>query len=75
MMQAKQQAPVIALLTWSLWIECPWCDESIDLSDIDHGYDHRFAHAIFNNDWAAVNGSDVSCPSCEKEIIIEKVEY
>jgi len=70
-----QHAPVIATLHWSLCVECPWCEGFIDLAEVDHEHDNRFARAIFNNDWACINGSDVSCPECDREIIIQKVEY
>jgi C4-type Zn-finger protein len=65
----------LALLSWSLNVECPHCEEDFDLQEFDHEYDNRFADALFNNRWEDVNGSEVSCPTCNQEFTITKIEY
>jgi ribosomal protein S27E len=63
----------IALLSWSLWVDCPECDdETICLCD---GSDNTIAKAIFNNNWDNLKGHEVECPYCGKTFAIEKVEY
>ena len=66
---------VEAILRWSLGVECPHCKEYFDIADIDHEFDNRFAHAIFNNQWDDVKGSEIDCPKCEKTFEVSKVEY
>ena len=64
----------LARLSWSLWVDCPECDdETINLSDVDT--DDAIAKAIFNNKWDALIGYEVECPYCGKTFAIEKVEY
>lgn len=64
-----------ATLSWSLDVECPHCHEDFDIAKIDYEMDNTFAHAIFNNKWDDVNGSEIDCPKCEKTFQISKMEY
>lgn len=63
----------LAILSWSLDVECPKCRADIDLTDIDdEGY---VSMAIFNNKWDDLEGLEVECPECEHEFMISGVEY
>ena len=67
--KGKQVARLIA----ALLVECPACGEDFDLFDEDD--DYRFQKPIFNNDWGALRGIEITCPSCGNRIEIEKVTW
>ena len=73
-MQSNEQKPV-ARLDWSLYVDCPRCDESFDLVDIDDDHDNTLAKKIFTNQWDQVNGHEVTCPYCAHEFTLGGVEY
>lgn len=62
-----------ARLRAELLVECLECGEDFDLFDGDD--DYRFMKPIFNNDWDALKGADVECPSCGHLIEIEGVVW
>ena len=62
-----------AYLSWSLDIDCPKCNESIDLSDDDD--DNVVSGAIFHNNWDALDGHEVTCKHCAHEFKVKTVEY
>lgn len=62
-----------ANLSWSLWIDCPECEESFDL--VDHDDESDIAMEIFNNKWDSLKGYEVMCPECEAEFEIEAIDY
>ena len=65
----------IALLEWSLNVECPQCEKGNDLADSVHDNDHDIGQAIFSNNWKRLDGWEVTCEHCGHEFKIEKVEY
>ena len=65
----------IAQLEWSLYVPCPKCGWSNDLSDATHDSEHEIAKRIFTNDWSRLDGWDVVCEGCSHEFQIERVEY
>lgn len=62
----------VARLRAELLVKCPACGEDFDLFDEDDG---QFLKPIFNNDWDALIGADIECPSCGHWIEIEEVEW
>lgn len=64
---------VRAQLDWSLYVQCPQCQESFDL--VEHDHEHGIAKLIFTNAWDRLKGYEITCPACEHETTIEKVEY
>ena len=62
-----------AWLRAELLVECPTCGEDFDLFHEDD--DGQFLKPIFNNDWDALKGADVKCPSCGHLIEIEGVVW
>lgn len=60
-------------LSFSLWTECPYCKEDIDLAD--HDEDGCYTRPIFNNKWEDLKDKEVYCPKCEKEFLIEEIVY
>lgn len=64
-----------ARLDWSLRVDCPHCNERFDVVDFDSENDNVIATKIFNNQWDDVAGCEVTCPKCEHEFAIGKVEY
>jgi len=63
----------IITLSYHLWLDCPHCNETMDLADQDD--DYIFSTPIFNNTWHHLKGEVANCPNCSKEIIIDGVEY
>jgi uncharacterized protein (UPF0212 family) len=64
-----------ARLSWSLYVDCPKCDESFDVVDVDSDSDNIIAMKIFNNKWDEVPGCGLTCPHCEHEFEIGVVDY
>ena len=62
-----------ALLSWHLFVDCPYCSEIIDLADIDE--DEWVSIPIFNNKWDDLEGAEVECYNCNKFFTIDKIEY
>lgn len=62
-------------LDWQLYVNCPYCNHHFDLVEVDSDYDYNISGKIFNNKWESVDGTEILCPSCEKEFQIEKVIY
>lgn len=73
-MTDQTNAPVAAL-EWSLYVDCPKCQESNDLADPEHDPENEIARHIFMNDWGRLNDWEVKCKHCGHEFTIEKVEY
>ena len=67
--KGKQVARLIA----ELLVECPACGEDFDLFDEDD--DGQFLKPIFNNDWGALIGVEITCPACGHLIEIEGVVW
>jgi hypothetical protein len=67
--------PPTAQLDWSLYVTCPKCDESNDLSEPQHDTEHDISGHIFNNRWERLKDWEVTCEHCNHEFKIEKVEY
>lgn len=62
-----------ALLSWHLFIDCPYCEETIDLADIDE--DGWVSSPIFSNKWDLLKGEKVECSACGVYFSIDKVDY
>lgn len=62
-----------ARLYWSLYVDCPKCGETFDLADHDDEY--TCAKAVFTNQWDLLKGREVTCPKCDHEFKLEKVDY
>lgn len=69
------KAPPTAFLDWSLYVDCPKCGLSNDLSSARHDAEHEIARHIFSNDWDKLEGHEVTCEGCEHEFTIGCVEY
>lgn len=65
----------IAILDWSLRVECPKCEEENDLAGVKHDAENNIGLHIFTNAWDKLNGHEVTCEHCGHEFTIEKVEY
>lgn len=65
----------VATLNWSLRVNCPKCKEKVDLVAFDNDNDYLVATAIFSNQWDDLVGYEVTCPHCEHEFELTKVEY
>ena len=62
-----------ATLEWNLWVDCPYCFETMDLSDMDE--EGCYSKPIFNNKWDELRGKEVECIYCTRSFGIESVEY
>jgi hypothetical protein len=68
-----------AFLSVRLWIDCPECDEQMDI--LDHGYlnDEGQHWKIMetwgqNESWKNL-GQEIECESCKKIFIWDQLEY
>jgi endogenous inhibitor of DNA gyrase (YacG/DUF329 family) len=61
-------------LSFKLWPRCPHCGEKMDWDNYDYECDLPVTDNVFNNKWKDMN-IQVKCPFCEKDFIIEDVEY
>ena len=64
-----------ARLDWSLYVNCPKCDESNDLARAEHDCEHDIARRIFMNEWDKLAGWEVTCEHCGHEFLLGGVEY
>lgn len=62
-----------AVLTWSLYIECPYCHTDFDLAEYDD--DSVYSMPIFNNKWDDLKGEEVECPDCGEYFAIKEAIY
>ena len=60
------------LVRYSLDVDCPYCGAEMDLCDQDD--DGCFSIPIFNNDWDVLEGMEATCPDCNREFNLSKVE-
>jgi ribosomal protein S27E len=75
MREQKIPAPPVARFEWSLHVDCPKCKKGNDLASPEHDGEFDIAKHIFNNNWDALKGWEVTCEHCGHEFTIEKVEY
>lgn len=61
-----------ATLEWSVNVECPRCENLIDLAENDD--DNIVGNAIFNNNWDALIGHEVTCSHCGRAFKLEAIE-
>jgi len=61
-------------VNWQFYIACPYCDESMDLSDEPFNNDGYFVKLIFNNKWDELVGEEIECTKCEDIFTISSVE-
>jgi len=71
-MSARSDRPR-PLLSWSLTVECPFCERELDESEIDQ--DGEIARKIFSNQWDKIEGEKIECPGCCHEFELGEVEY
>lgn len=65
----------MAKLQWNLWVDCPYCGASLDLSDGEYDCEGEFSIPIFNNKWNDLKGREVECVNCLYVFKIDEVEY
>ena len=65
----------VASLSWNLFVDCPHCNESIDLADSPHDDEGYFSVPLFGNKWEEIPGKNVDCPVCQKTFAVGDVEY
>lgn len=66
---------ITASLSWSLDVDCPACEEIIELAESPYSDDQHIVVAIFNNKWDSLKGYEVTCKYCQHEFKIDEVEY
>lgn len=69
----------IARLRINLYVDCPNCEELIDLMQINADNDYVYSSVIFDPDrdskWPDMNGMEVTCPECKREFVLHGCEY
>lgn len=61
-------------LSYEMFIDCPYCDKTIDLTDQDYNDECFYSQPIFENRWGDLKGEKVICSECEREFEIEDVD-
>lgn len=67
-----------ASLRISIDIECPHCESDINLLDHSQMTDdgHIFNYALTDEQWGCKGFNEsFECPECEKEFLIEDIDY
>ena len=73
-MTDKTQKSATVYFGWSLKVECPNCQEDLDLATGDYDNDLELSDHVFNNKWEKLKGFVVKCESCKKEFKIRNIE-
>ena len=60
-------------LNFSMWVNCPYCDNDIDVLDQD--IDNLFSEPLFNNDLDKVKDYDIYCDQCDEHFKNDGIEY
>jgi hypothetical protein len=66
---------ITASLSWSLDVDCPSCEEILDLAESPYAEDQDIAVAVFNNKWDALKDYEITCQFCKHEFKIDEIEY
>lgn len=65
-----------ALLSVRLWLDCPSCDEQLDLMNIDElNGEGEMWDLINNRDEWKDPGYIFDCPKCDKHLVLKELEY
>jgi DNA-directed RNA polymerase subunit RPC12/RpoP len=69
---------VDAQIRLSIEVECPYCDEYIELLQVpriaDDGY--IYSKAFGDNQWGCENFNEkITCTDCKKEFTVENINY
>ena len=64
-----------ALLSWSLYVECPECGHDFDASELDYTNENTLANLVFSNRWGDADGHELTCPKCNHEFEIGGIDY
>ena len=64
----------IVKLEYKLTMDCPNCQESIDVGAQDSDLDGELTEAVFNNNWDDVEGLGFFCHYCETDVKVERIE-
>lgn len=75
-------AKVSGLLSVNIYIDCPSCDQSIDLFDVEYINDEAQLWEVIKRDrwtydkdgWKDI-GLDFQCPECKAELVFDTLEY
>lgn len=66
----------IAFLEYSINVDCPHCEEDIDLVDMEsNSGDHDISNLVFRGAWDSLINWDIDCPHCKQAFQLEKLEY
>lgn len=65
----------VATLTWNLYVDCPKCNKSNDISGPEHDSENTIARHIFTNKWDKLEGHELTCEHCGHSFELAYVEY
>ena len=66
---------VTALLNIRLWVDCPKCEELIDLFELDYINDEGSLWNAIRSIRGENLGIEFECPKCKVELTFDKLEY
>ena len=64
-----------ATLTWHLFVDCPHCDELIDLAGPDYDGEGYVPRCLFSNAWDKLDDYEVECNKCGEEFLVLEVRH
>lgn len=70
---SEQLTRAKATLNANLWVDCPNCEEAIDLFYNDP--EGHYTTPIFSNNWDKLEGMEVECDECGHRFCIDNVEW
>lgn len=69
---------VVGELTYSIWVNCPYCGESTDLASI-HDDEYVLAKCLFTNKEDVISWTNLQmefeCPRCANEFELDEIVY
>lgn len=71
----SEESTNIAVLSYHLFVDCPKCNEQLDLSDSPHDDEGYFSTSIFNNRWSDLDDSEVTCEHCNHQFTVAEIIY
>lgn len=69
----------VAQIWVDVTVDCPYCGYNIELTDdsVAHNVEKSdIMIAAFQDEWGCKNADiEVNCPNCDKQFIVDEIEY
>lgn len=63
-------------LSYSLFIDCPECGQTVDLEELDGAYGNIISKALFSSKWEELEGLEIKCSNlqCDCRFTVGKIK-